>query len=295
MMVKKTVLIILAVVASLFIFCLTYTPPLPKNHGQVDARFFHGKQEKQPLIVAFGGSSGGMLYAQESSREFREEILSMGYALLTIGYIGTENSQSEIDRVSLDAICDTIRSYQNHPLVDGQKTALLGFSRGGELVLNLAAGYNDFDAVVSIVPPNMTMPYRFNRLGLFETSSWTMEGKEIPCISSTFKTRKILRKEGLHTVLVEILKDEKIAGKAEIPVERMNCPVLIISAENDEVWPSTEMGDLIIKRLKENNYGFCYKHTAIDGGHSDPYQDNDLIIEFLKEHFNPGKPAADIL
>jgi dipeptidyl aminopeptidase/acylaminoacyl peptidase len=293
MMVKKAVVIILVVVASLFIFCLTYTPPLPQNHGQVDARFFQDTSEKQPLIVAFGGSGGGMLYAQESSREFREKILSMGYALLTIGYIGTENSQSEIDRVSLDAIYDTIKSYQSHPLIDGQKTALLGFSRGGELVLNLAAGYNDFDAVVSIVPPNMTMPYRFNRLGLFETSAWTMNGKEIPCISSSSRIRKILRNDGLHTVLSEILKDDKIAGKAEIPVERMNCPVLIISAKNDEVWPSAEMGDLIIKRLQENNYGYYSKHIVIDGGHSDPYQDYDLIVEFLKEHFKPEEPAAD--
>jgi dipeptidyl aminopeptidase/acylaminoacyl peptidase len=291
MMVKKAVLIILIVIISLFIFCLTYTPHLPPNHGQVDAQLFQGKQEKQPLVVAFGGSSGGMLYAQESSREFREKILSMGYALLTIGYIGTENSQSEIDRVSLDAIYDTIRSYQNHPMIDGQKTALLGFSRGGELVLNLAGRFNDFDAVVSIVPPNMTMPHRFNWLGLFETSAWTMDGKEIPCITSTYKTRRILRNDGLHKALSEVLKDNRTAGKAEIPVERMNCPVLIISAKNDEVWPSAMMGDLIIKRLQENNYGCYYKHIVVDGGHSDTYQDYNMIIEFMKEHFNPEEPA----
>ena len=289
-MIKKAALIILSLAACILIFCAIYKPPLPDNHGKVDAQLFLSKSEKQPLLVAFGGSGGGMTYAQESAGAFREKILSTGYALLTIGYIGTDNSQSEIDRISLNAIYDTIQNYKNHPLIDGQKVTLLGLSRGGELVLNLASRYSDFDAVISLVPSNMSMPLKFNRFGLFETSAWTIDDKEIPCLSSTYKKRKILQKEGLHKLLSEILKDEQVVNKAEIPVENMNCPVLLISAKDDEVWPSTYMSDRIMQRLKDNDFRYGYRHIVIDGGHGAPFQDYEMIIDFLEGQLTQELP-----
>ncbi len=283
-MIKKIVLlIILSLIAFVIIYYANYTPPLPDKHGKVDSQLFLGKSEKQPLIVAFSGSGGGMGFTGEYYRTFREKILSMGYAFLSIGYFGTENTQSVMDRIALDAIHDTIQNYKNHSLIDGQKIILLGSSRGGELVLNLASRYHDFDAVISVVPSNMSMPYTMNLLGIGETSAWTIDGKEIPFIRSTFKTRKIIENEGFYAFLNEILKNKQIANKAEIPVENVTCPLLIISAKNDEVWPSTMMSNQIMRRLQDNNFGYYYKHIAIDGGHSAPFQNYNIIVEFLKE------------
>ena len=147
---KKIALIITSLIICVFVFSMIYTPPLPDNYGKVEAKLFLGKSESQPLIVAFGGSGGGIKYAEESLRAFRDKALSSGYAFLAIGYFGTENTPSYLDRISLDAIYDTIQNYKAHPLINGEKTAILGVSRGGELVLNLASRYEDFDAVILI-------------------------------------------------------------------------------------------------------------------------------------------------
>lgn len=143
---------------------------LPRNHGAVDYELFLTNNERRPMVVAFGGSEGGMVYASQETLNIRDSILSLGYHFLAVGYFGTINSPKELDRISLDAIYDTIKNISQQPLIDEDLIAILGGSKGGELVLNLAARYKDIAAVIAIVSSNVTLPARF---GWNETSSWT--------------------------------------------------------------------------------------------------------------------------
>ena len=54
----------------------------------------------------------------------------------------------------------------------------------------------------------------------------------------------------------------------EIPVERVNGAVLLISGRDDEVWPSTEMADAIMARLRQHRFAHPFVHLAYDhAGH----------------------------
>ena len=56
---------------------------------------------------------------------------------------------------------------------------------------------------------------------------------------------------------------------AEIPVERIHGPVLVIAGRDDGVWPSSAMAGKIEARLRER--GFTYLHRSLvydDAGHS---------------------------
>ena len=57
------------------------------------------------------------------------------------------------------------------------------------------------------------------------------------------------------------------------------------SAKKDEMWPSTEMSELIIMRLKAHNFSHTYQHIAIDGGHTDVLDHFDSIFDFLEKNF----------
>ncbi len=59
-----------------------------------------------------------------------------------------------------------------------------------------------------------------------------------------------------------MLEDEKAVKNAEIKVEYINGPILIMSGKNDEQWPATLMSNRIIERLEENNFKY-YKQHAI--------------------------------
>ena len=141
---------------------------MPRNHGHVDLKLFLAETEDQPLIVAFGGSEGGNVFASDQLKQERDKYLERGYAILAVGYFGTKTTPPSMDRISLNAIHDSITNIlSQHPEINKNKIALYGGSRGGELVLNLASRYQDYDAVIAIVPPNVTLPTRFGGCNIF--------------------------------------------------------------------------------------------------------------------------------
>lgn len=93
-------------------------------------------------MVAFGGGSGGNDWERRYLKPQRDSLLARGFALLAIGYFKTENSPGSLDRISLNAIADTIFNIaQRHPQIDTSRIILMGGSKGGELVLNLASRF----------------------------------------------------------------------------------------------------------------------------------------------------------
>lgn len=254
--------------------------PLSENQGVVDYKLLLSANEKRPLVVAFGGSEGGMVYADKETQDLRDSILTLGYHFLAVGYFGTANTPKELDRISLDAIYDTIKSVSQHSMVDKDRIAVLGGSRGGELVLNLASRFKDIDAAIAIVPSNVSLPSRF---GWGETSSWTFNQEEIPYISATDESIELIENGNFFNGFSLMLENQQSTGEAEIKVEQINCPILLISASQDEVWPSTLMCKKMIDRLERNNFQHSYKHLELKGGHTKIK--NEPIFEFLKQHF----------
>jgi hypothetical protein len=53
-----------------------------------------------------------------------------------------------------------------------------------------------------------------------------------------------------------------------IPVEKINGPVLLISAKDDRLWPSFLMSNEIMQRLAEHHHPYPDKHLSYEGaGH----------------------------
>ena len=72
--------------------------------------------------------------------------------------------------------------------------------------------------------------------------------------------------------------------EAAIEVENINGPVLLISGTRDEQWPSMEMSELMMTRLKDNNFPHHYQHIPLQGGHSEHHDNFDKVIAFLNEY-----------
>jgi dienelactone hydrolase len=276
----KKVLIIGAVSAiGIVLLFKLFVFSMPRNHGHIEVKLFLSESENQPLIVGFGGSEGGNVLAGDQFTEERDKFLERGYAFLAVGYFGTENTPASLDRISLNAIHDSITStIRKHPQIDKYKIALYGGSRGGELVLNLASRYEDYNAVIAIVPSHVTLPTRF---GWGAKSSWSFLGEEVPYISSVNPSRG----GDFFSDFSEILEDEQAVSRAAIPVERIKGPILLLSARSDEVWPSTLMCDKMIKRLKSNHFKFYVEHIPLEGSHAAAGRNSDYVFDFLEKHF----------
>ena len=274
-------MILVFIVNTFLISCDSRTP---KNHGQVESKLFIGNGDQQPLVVGFGGSEGGNSYTKEDPKKLRTQLLENGYAFLAIGYFGSSITPKNLDRISLKAIMDVINDVASHPQIDKNKIALLGYSRGGELVLNLGVKNKEIDAIIAMAAPNVVLPSQF---GWNAHSSWTYEDEEIPYVEASSEAIKQIREGDSYGGMLSILEE---TNSGEIALEKINCPLLLVSAKDDKIWPSSLMAEKMHERLRKNNFQHYYKHIQIDGDHSAPAEEVEIIIEFL-DRMLKEKPA----
>ncbi|MFK7831870.1 MAG: alpha/beta hydrolase family protein [Winogradskyella sp.] len=278
---KKILLVIALILLAGIIYIFTYVPPLSEQHGIVETKLYIRNSDNQPLIVAFSGGSGGNDWSRNYMKGKRDSLIRKGYSVLAIGYFNSNGTPKSLDRISLDAISDSIMEIAKHPKIDETKIALIGGSRGGELVLNLASRFNHFNAVIAMSTSNVSFPaitWSAN------TSSWTYKNKEVTYVPAPLKTISPAIKGDLYTAHSMMLEDKQAVKKAEIAVENINGPILIISGKDDNQWPATQMSDRIIERLNDKNFKFYKEHITLNGGHVEPLKQFNLVYEFLEEH-----------
>ena len=82
-----------------------------------------------------------------------------------------------------------------------------------------------------------------------------------------------------------MMRDEAAMARAAIPVERINGPVLLVSATRDEVWPSKEMADAMMRRLQAHGFPHHAEHLVVTGGLAEPLDEFPKVEAFLKTRF----------
>ena len=212
----------------------------------------------------------------------RERFLDQGYALLALGYFGTPNSPEKLDRISLDGVHAAILKAAQDPRVDGRCIAIVGGSRGAELALLLASHYPDIKAVVAIVPGSAVFPALNDAM---TTPGFSLHDQSLPFVPMTWGATPDLLVGNLRGAFETIMQDEAAMQRAAIAVEKINGPVQFVSASRDEMWPSKEMADVMMLRLKATGFRHPVEHLVVQGGHSEPLDEFPKMEAFLDTHF----------
>jgi pimeloyl-ACP methyl ester carboxylesterase len=255
---------------------------LPPRHGQVDVELFVRDGGKHPLLVGLGGGEGGNAWASERWKPQRDRFLDQGYALLALGYFGTANSPEKLDRISLDGVHAAITKAAQDPRVDGRCIAVVGGSRGAELALLLASHYPDIKAVVAIVPGSAVFPALTDAM---TTPGFSIHDRSLPFVPMTWSATPDLLVGNLRGAFETIMRDESAMQRAAIAVEQIHGPVQFVSAAQDEMWPSKEMADAMMRRLKANGFRHPAEHLVVQGGHAEPLDEFPKMEAFLQRHF----------
>jgi uncharacterized protein len=264
----------------------------------VNSVLFTGKGLAQPLIVGLGGSEGGNAWAGSHWKKTRDQLLEKGYAFLALGYFAATGAPDSLDRIAVEDIHRAIMTAASTPGIDKNKIAIIGGSRGADLALLLASYYTGIRCVVGIVASNCVFPGNTSNLN---TSSWTWRNKPLPFVPVNEAAVPFLMRGDLRETFATMLKDSSAAEKAAIHVERINGPVLFLSATKDEISPSTPMAENMMAVLKNNHFKYHYAHIAVEGGHTAPLQYMNVVIDFIEKYFpvqqQPGcskpPPAGD--
>lgn len=277
--------VLLLVLYSSYIVWSFDTETLPPRYGQVDEQFFPPAEtyvDPRPLLVLLGGAEGGNAWASNRWMHQRDSFRSKGYALLALGYFGLPHTPENLDRISLEGVHEAIIRAATHPRVNPDCIAVIGGSRGAELALLLGSTYPDIGAVVGIVPPSSVF---VGQTDAMLTSAFSFNGEPVPFVPMSWSATTNLLIGDVGGAMRKLFRDQTAMEAAAIAVERINGPILLVSATEDEMWPSQEMAQLVMQRLDRHQFRSVYEHWPIAGGHAEPLNSFPQIESFLQSHF----------
>ena len=233
-----------------------------RERGLVGTLLLPPGEGPHPGVIVLGGSSGGL-------REPVAALLaSHGCAALALAYFGAEGLPPRLADIPLEYFETALDWMAARPEVRGGRCALLGTSRGAELALLLGATFSQVGAVVAYVPSGVL----WGAVGA-SGPAWTYRGEPLPVVpdrvppelDATMSAREPVSAAEWY---LHNLEDEAALEPATIAVERIAGPVLLISGDDDRMWPSALMAERIMRRLAAHRFSWPYRHLRYpDAGH----------------------------
>lgn len=220
-----------------------------------------------PAVLVVGGSGGGVAWSEEMAAL----LASHGYVALALAYFGIEGLPPTLDRIPLEYFGTALDWLGRQDKVDRNRMAVSGISRGGELALLLGATYPAIRAVVAYVPSGIVWP-AYPPSG---HSAWTRNGRDVPHADvmpleewDIAVSQGRVDPEGFDWYFIP-LQDSAVVEAASIRVEQINGPVLLISGQDDRIWPSAGLTEFALARFKKKGFAHPVEHLCYaDAGHS---------------------------
>jgi hypothetical protein len=126
--------------------------------------------------------------------------------------------------------------------------------------------------VVAIAPSSVVWAGILKDWSKVPGSSWTYDGQDLAFVPFNPSGEV----NGLLDLYTQSLENRADNGKANIPVQKISADVVLMTGENDEIWPSPTMAETVCEKMNARTKHKC-KHINYQGA------DHLLNYEFLKE------------
>ena len=195
-------------------------------------------------------------------------LASHGYATAVLAYIQEPGLPAALKEIPLESLAAGYRAFARSAAVMSDLVAVLASSVGTGGALAMAAYAADINprGLVAISPTHVV----WQALGADgpppKASSWTLDGAPLPW--AQMHGERLLPQMISHALLNHVpghdrpkalhlrgayaagLSKETADNPATIPVERIRCPLLLVSGQDDQMWPSRTMADAIMDRRR---------------------------------------------
>lgn len=246
------------------------------THGICGKLFGPSDHDVRPGIVVLGGSGGGLGWSEAMAQKLAGE----GYAALALAYFrypSLPNTCANIPLEYFQKAFDWMAAQQD---IDTRRLAIVGASRGAELVLILGSIFPVIKAVIAYSPSSVVWG-AFGGITSVGKPAWTYQKKPLVRMHIGLSPRILYEHVRMVVCLISrfpyserhrfvaALKNESAVNRAIIPVENIKGPILLVSGEDDQIWPATLMSEMIMDRLRKHEHPFHDKHCQYKGaGHA---------------------------
>jgi dienelactone hydrolase len=221
-----------------------------------------------PAVIAFAGSSGGLAAAAS----WAPVLASHGIAALAIAYFGASGLPETLVRIDVEVVGRAADWLLRRPDVADRKIAVMGMSRGSELALLAGAMLEPIGPVVAFAPSGVSWA-GLGPHGPVSAPAWRIGGADIPCAGMhpsglPMPAATSGSAIALRPIFEAFLADDAMIRAAEIPVEQVRGPILMVSGEADEMWPATDLAQIAEHRAAERGFPYRFTHLRYQGaGH----------------------------
>lgn len=216
----------------------------------------------KPAVIVLGGSSGALAW----SSQVAALLARRGFAALALAYFDFDELPPQLVEIPLEYCVSACEWLIAQPGVRPDALGVVGISRGAELALTLGSRFPDVRSVVAYSPSSVVWS------GLHgdrpaDLPAWTMNGHSIPFSSlmtpalSAMRDRVFREAPISLTPLFDAALDGPLPADVFIPVEQTNGPILLVSGDDDRMWPASRMGRQIIERLAAHAHPFTPRHV----------------------------------
>ncbi len=228
--------------------------------------------KKVPVVIAFGGSDPSWAHADANG----EMMAKNGIAVVGVVYFKMDPSlPASLDQIPMEYFIKAIDYAQSVPQIDASRIGVVTGSRGSEAGFLLAILDQRIKSVV------ITTPSKVAWGGMTSArSAWTYQGKDIPSLSLPELPNATQIERFNHA-----LANQERVKQAMFAFEKINGPILLISAENDQIWPCTSMSNDIVDYLKQKEFRFPVVHKSYPTGHGFSRETAPEIKQMIIDHF----------
>lgn len=239
---------------------LTTPLDIQQPEGGIVGRYYPPLDDAlAPAVIQIGGSEGGLNPGLETTARLLNQD---GYAVLSLAYWGLPNLPHAMSRIPLEYFETAVIWLKAQDGIDPGRIGMIGTSRGGEGALLAAAHLPEITSVISISGGGLVFADPWTSP---LTPAWTWQGKDIPFVDYDAAT-----------------DDQQV--EAQIPVETINGPILLLSGEDDELWPSAFYSQFAWDRLQRLEHPFPDQLLRYPGcGHAflEPYQPVSWVVDAI--------------
>ena len=244
------------------------------ENGIVGDLFHDGSRQARKAVVFLGGSEGGKTFSSFGIHGKLSNLVNMGYTLLSLAYFKNPGLPQNLIEIPLEYFEKTFAWLVKQPEVLSDELALVGGSKGAEASLILGGINPKIKAVAALSPTSVVwqgvMSRGTRKDNWMVKSSWTYQEKELPYVPYSLTSWNLgtVLFGGLIKEHTQQLQNSPRVEEATIPVEKIQGAILLVSGRRDKMWPSTDMSERIMRRLKEKGFAYPYQHVAYDSGHN---------------------------